>query len=125
MAEADNVGLGHKIEMSSPNLSMNFRGFLLKAKLHFDQSILIVSWPSWQGGNVSIHPLVTCKQSKTFKEQNMAGWDGNMKSAYLWLELRHELEHESLSVFLMLGVGQVQVGAEVLVQPGGEVMPRL
>ena len=77
MAEADNVGLGHKIEMSSPNLSMNFRGFLLKAKLHFDQSILIVSWPSWHGGNVSIHPLVTCKQSKTFKEQNMAGWDGN------------------------------------------------
>lgn len=55
MAEADNVGLGHKIEMSSQNLSMNFRGFLLKAKLHFDQSILIVSWPSWQGGNVAIH----------------------------------------------------------------------
>lgn len=45
--------------------------------------------------------------------------------AHLWLELRHELEHESLGVFLMLRVGQVQVGAEVLVQPGGEVVPRL
>ena len=44
---------------------------------------------------------------------------------YLWLELSHELEDEPLRVFLMLGVGEVEVGGEVLVEPGGEVVPRL
>ena len=44
---------------------------------------------------------------------------------YLWLKLSHELEDEPLRVLLMLGVGEVQVSAEVLVQPGGEVVPRL
>ena len=44
---------------------------------------------------------------------------------YLWLELSHELEDEPLRVLLMLGVGEVEVGGEVLVEPGGEVVPRL
>ena len=46
-------------------------------------------------------------------------------SPHLWLKLGHELEDESLCVLLMLRVGEVQVSAEVLVQPGGEVVPRL
>ena len=44
---------------------------------------------------------------------------------YLGLELSHELEDEPLRVLLMLGVGEVELGVEVLVEPGGEVVPRL
>ena len=35
MAEADNVGLGHKIEMSSPNLSMMFPRIFIESKTSF------------------------------------------------------------------------------------------
>ena len=43
----------------------------------------------------------------------------------LGLELGDKLQHQPLGVLLMLGVGQVQVSGEVLIQPGGQVVPRL
>ena len=45
--------------------------------------------------------------------------------AHLGLELGDELVDEPLGVLLVLGVGEVQVCGEVLVEPGGEVVSGL
>ena len=44
------------------------------------------------------------------------------RQTFLGLQLSHKLHDESLGVLLMLGVPEVEVGGEVLVDPGGEVV---
>ena len=57
----------------------------------------------------------------------MQRWGKSLSSRYLylWLQLGHELQDKSLGVFFMLGVGEVQVCGEVLVQPRSKVMASL
>ena len=70
--------------------------------------------------------LATCP--KLLRRQNKL-WPRVKKMdvvvAHLGLELGDELVDEPLGVLLVLGVGEVQVCGEVLVEPRGEVVPGL
>ena len=70
--------------------------------------------------------LATCP--KLLRRQNKP-WPRAKKMdvvvAHLGLELGDELVDEPLGVLLVLGVGEVQVCGEVLVEPGGEVVSGL
>ena len=122
--EMDYVGFGTQNLNEFFEIINEVPGSLIESKTSF--------WSKYSNriqdrpGNIIIIKYVNCKLSihKISPEGEIGCHSPRVAAmiACLRLELSHQLHDKAAGVLLMLGVAEVQVSREVLVNPGGQVV---